>query len=103
MEVLQARIVAYLRNTRYPKRRQLDVVASILGVSISAITPAVDALERAGRLRVTCRKGSLVLEIPRRAAIVRRLPVAISAPRGTGDLYAQRLAEPVLAVIEQLD
>jgi hypothetical protein len=103
METVQDRIVAYLRNTRYPKRRQVDVVASILGVSISAITPAVDALERAGRLSVACRKGSLVLEIPRRAAIAGRSPVAISAPQGNGELHAQRLAEPVLTVIEQLD
>jgi hypothetical protein len=42
-------------------RRKLDVVASILGMSIAEITPAVDALERAGRLNVDRWKGSVVL------------------------------------------
>ena len=64
MEAVQDRIIAYLRETRYPTRRKLDVVASILGMSISEITPAVDALERAGRLKVDYRKGSLVLSTP---------------------------------------
>jgi hypothetical protein len=61
IETVQDRIVAYLANTNYPKRRKLKVVASILGLSIPKITPALNALERAGRLRINRSKGSLVL------------------------------------------
>jgi DNA-binding transcriptional regulator YhcF (GntR family) len=42
-------------------RRKLKVVASILGISISQIRPALDALERAGRLEIDRWKGSVVL------------------------------------------
>jgi hypothetical protein len=64
METVSDRIIAYLGKTRFPMRRKLDVVASILGMSVSEITPAVNALERDGRLRVDRWKGSLVLGIP---------------------------------------
>jgi hypothetical protein len=61
METVHHRIIAYLAKTRYPMRRKLDVVASILGISISEITAAVDALERTGGLRVDRWKGFLIL------------------------------------------
>jgi hypothetical protein len=61
IETVHHRIIAYLAKTRYPMRRKLGVVASILGISISEITVAADALERAGRLTVDRWKGSLIL------------------------------------------
>jgi hypothetical protein len=64
METLQDRIVTYLTNAGNPARRRLDVVAGTFGMSISEITPVVEALERAGRIRVDRPIGSQVLSIP---------------------------------------
>jgi hypothetical protein len=64
---VQDRIIAYLDKTNHPMRRKLKVVASILGISISEIRPALDALERAGRLKIDRWKGSLVLNTSNRA------------------------------------
>jgi hypothetical protein len=61
LELDQDRIIAYLGKTKYPSRRRLEVVASILDISLAEMTPAVDALERAGRVKVNYWKGSLVL------------------------------------------
>jgi DNA-binding GntR family transcriptional regulator len=63
LETVQDRILAYLAGAKYPNRRKLKVVASSLGISIRRIRPALDALERAGRLKIDRRKGSLVLNI----------------------------------------
>jgi hypothetical protein len=64
METLQDRIVAYLRKADNPARRRLDVVAGIFGMSLSEITPVIEALERTGRLRVDHPIGSTVLSVP---------------------------------------
>jgi hypothetical protein len=63
IEIVQDRIIAYLAEAKYPTRRRLKVVASILGISVSQIGPALDALERAGRLKIDRWKGSLILNI----------------------------------------
>jgi len=73
---VQDRIIAYLDKTNYPTRRKLKVVASILGISISQIRPALDALERAGRLEIDRWKGSLVLNTSNRAKARQRDRVA---------------------------
>jgi DNA-binding FadR family transcriptional regulator len=73
---VQDRIIAYLDKTNYPTRRKLKVVASILGISISQIRPALDALERARRLEIDRWKGSLVLNTSNRAKARQRDRVA---------------------------
>jgi DNA-binding FadR family transcriptional regulator len=73
---VQDRIIAYLDKTNYPSRRKLRVVASILGMSTSQIRPALDALERAGRLEIDRWKGSLVLNTSNRVKARQRDPVA---------------------------
>jgi predicted ArsR family transcriptional regulator len=70
---VQDRIIAYLDKTNHPMRRKLKVVASILGISISQIRPALDALERAGRLKIDRWKGSLVLNTSNRAKARQRV------------------------------
>lgn len=61
MEGLEDRIIAYLSKAETPARRRLDVVASIFGMSISEFTLIVEALERAGRLRVEHPRSSTIL------------------------------------------
>jgi hypothetical protein len=72
IETVQDRIIAYLAKTNYPKRRKLKVVASILGISIPKITPALEALERAGRLTIDRWQGCLVLNTSDRSKARRR-------------------------------